>query len=181
MVKMSYFYRKLSFMMTRLITLLGLMVVIWGCRKAETDLTKTIAFYNLKEFQTQGPGCAIDEASVKVGNEILIGYKDIISYDPEAAVFTIPESLAREISGDRFQNHYYQKPFALAIGKDIIYTGYFWSNYSSTGCNWIVAVPLANQLRISLAYPGHTGQILDDRRNDSRVLEILRRDGKLVE
>lgn len=162
--------------------IIGLAMLAWGCQKTENDLDQTIAFYNLKKFDTSGPGFAINESTAKPGNELLIAYEDIIAYNSRTHAFIIREALSREIDVSATHRGYYQKPFALAIGKEIIYTGYFWSLISSTSCDWLVAVPLGQELKIFSGYPGVSlDQPIPDRRNDPRLLEILKRDGKLVE
>jgi hypothetical protein len=152
-----------------------------GCQKTEMDLDNTIAFYTLKELSTLGQGFAIDESRVKIGNELLIEYDDLISYNVSTHTFTISDALAKKMNGIKLENPYYQKPFALAIGKEIVYTGYFWSLLSSLSCDWITASPLGDQLIIMLGYPGTTGQPVNDRRNDTRILDILKRDDKLID
>lgn len=164
------------------IIFIGLAILTGSCQKVENDLDKTIAFYNLKKFDTSGPGFAINESTAEAGNELLIAYDDIIAYNSRSHAFIIREALSREIDVSATHRGYYQKPFALAIGKEIIYTGYFWSLISSTGCDWLVALPLGQELKIFSGYPGFSpDQQIPDRRNDPRLLEILKKDGKLVE
>ncbi|MBK8503245.1 MAG: hypothetical protein IPL46_14110 [Saprospiraceae bacterium] len=167
--------------MLRLTLIFCVLIIIGGCQKVENDLDNTIAFYSLKEFNTTGQGFAIDESKVKIGNELIIEYEDLISYDVETHTFTISEALAKKMNDTKLDNPYYQKPFALAIGKEIVYTGYFWSLFSSLSCDWTTAYPLGDHLVIRLGYPGQAGLPITDRRNDIRVLNILMRDGKLVE
>jgi len=155
-----------------------LMILLINCQKS--DLSEEIAFYSLKEYNTIGQ-FAIDESTAKLGNEVLISYNDLLEYNAKAHIFTIPEAVSGGIEVSQLSTGYYQKPFAVTIGHEIIYTGYFWSLVSSTACDWTTAVPLGNQLIIELGYPGPSGKPIIDRRNNKQLLEIFRRAGKLVE
>ena len=158
---------------------LYLLLVLTACSKS--DLSEQVAFYALRDFETDGP-YRIEENSAKIGNEILIPYSDLQWYNSTKHSFAISESLSRQIDIGLNSTGYFKKPFAVAIGKEIIYTGYFWSALSSTGCDWTTAIPLGPELLIQLSYPGPIdGVLVPDRRNDHRILEIFRRDGKLVE
>lgn len=148
--------------------------LLFACQK--DDLSQEVVFYSIKKFDKDG-AFAIDEASVELGNEILISYDNLLSYDAKGHTFSIPTELAREIDVDKNSSGYFQKPFAVAIGKKIIYTGYFWSAISSLAPDWTTATPFGNKLKINLGF-GH-GSV--DHRNDPQILDIFRRDGKLVE
>ena len=76
--------------------------------------------------------------------------------------------------------------FAVAADEELAYTGYFWPGYSSMGCQWITTDPLfignRNTMTMGLGYPGLIeGTSIPDNRNDPRILEIFRADGKLIE
>jgi len=75
--------------------------------------------------------------------------------------------------------------FALTIDKEVIYTGYFWASFSSLMCDWIIIDPLnisgKNELTVKLGYPGMVvGDTIPDKRNDKRLLDVLRMDNKLI-
>jgi hypothetical protein len=111
---------------------------------------------------------------------VIIYYDEILSYSPKNYTFTITESCANRLNGF----HIHGTPFAVTIDKQIIYTGYFWCGFSSSMVDWITIDPLnyggKNKLRVSLGYPGLIqGDYIPDDRNDYRILEVLRRDGKL--
>ena len=78
------------------------------------------------------------------------------------------------------------RTFALVANQEIIYTGYFWSSFSSAICPWLTIDPLfaeiSGELRVELGYPGlMEGMSIPDHRNDERILSILRHDRKLIE
>ena len=149
-------------------------LLLTACQK--DDLSQEVAFYSLKKFDKNGV-FAIDEGSAELGNEILISYDNLLSYDSKSHAFTIPEELTNEIDVDLSSIGYFQKPFAVAIGKKIIYTGYFWSALSSLAPDWTTAIPFGNTLSINLSFDSQS----NDQRNDPRILDIFRRDGKLME
>ena len=76
--------------------------------------------------------------------------------------------------------------FAVTVNDEIIYTGYFWPSFSSQSCGWVVIDPLSigfgNSMRVNLGYPSQefaTG--VTDNRNASQILDVFRRDHKLIE
>jgi hypothetical protein len=74
--------------------------------------------------------------------------------------------------------------FAIKANDTLVYTGYFWPSYSSVSCDWVVVDPnmtgIGNTMQVSLGYPGLIqGKIIQDKRNDKRIVQILREDRKL--
>jgi len=74
--------------------------------------------------------------------------------------------------------------FAIKTNDTMIYTGYFWPSYSSASCDWVVIDPLmtsiGNKIQIRLGYPDLVqGQVIQDKRNDERIIRIFKRDNKL--
>lgn len=156
-----------------------ILVFLAGCSKS--DISGDVGFYAIKDFKLTGQ-YAIDESSVRLSNEILISYDDLLTYHAGEHRFAISPALGQEIDIDQHSTGYFKKPFAVAIGKEIIYTGYFWSLISSSACDWTTAIPIGEHLFIHPGYPDFLqAQPGQDRRNDRRILEIFRRDGKLIE
>jgi hypothetical protein len=113
----------------------------------------------------------------------LIKYDNIISYNPITYSFRISDSL---ITDSKDLGSLIQKAFAVTIDKRIIYTGYFWSGYLSNFVDWVVidllTYELNNELIVELGYgPIADGDSIPDKRNDERIIELLRKDNKIIE
>lgn len=78
--------------MCKILTLV-LVIFLGACQKE--DLSQVVAFYSIRQFDMEGT-YIIDEASVKLGNEILIAYDDLIAYDSRNHSFVISEVAAKE-------------------------------------------------------------------------------------
>ena len=171
--------------MARSIFIVLLILLISGCEKYQSERQPGygLEFYLIKEFQKIGTSYKIDNSTVKLSDSVIIYYDDIISYNSESCTFTVTESCANKLN-DFKNNHIHGTPFAVTVDKQIIYSGYFWCGFSSSSIDWITIDPLnysgKNRLRVSLGYPGlFQGDYIPDNRNDNRILDILRRDGKL--
>jgi hypothetical protein len=145
----------------------------------------SVNFYALADYQTQSQSMKIMDNTVELSDSIIIPYADIIFYHSKTYTFFITDYLS-EILSD-WENHpLARKPFSVAVGGKLIYTGYFWYGFMSSGCDWVVIDPIdysgEHKLTVRLGYPGiKAGDTIPDNRNDPRILEILRKDGKLVE
>jgi hypothetical protein len=172
--------------MTRIITILTLFLLSVGCEKYQyiRPVGDSIEFYRLSDFQKQKNSFKIIESSVKFSDSRIIGYDDIISYDSITCTFTITAQLAKVL--DDFKNNpIHGTAFAVTVDKQLIYTGYFWAGFSSQSVDWVTIDPLnysgKNTLRVQLGYPGlFVGDTIPDKRNDKRILDVLRRDFKLI-
>jgi len=169
----------------RLFLTLGLVFLLNSCDKEENfePSGKSIAFYYISEYQKIDNTFKIIDSTVVISDTKIIDYSDIISYSSKDYTFTVSDSLSDRLND--FENHsIHGVPFALAIDKKIIYTGYFWASYSSMSCDWITIDPLnisgKNELKVRLGYPGMIqGDSIPDKRNDSRLIEVLKKDKKL--
>lgn len=163
--------------------LLGSLVILSvGCQTDDEDKDLgQVELYLIDDFSRIGQSYQIDEGSVITNNVAFIEYKELLSYDPEAHLFKLSD-----IAKERIENleNIHGAPFALKANGKLIYTGYFWQSYSSSMCDWVVIDPLlveiGNELKVQLGYPGLVqGQVIPDRRNDRRIIEIFQRDNKL--
>lgn len=143
----------------------------------------SIDFYYISEYQKIDNTFKIIDSTVVINDTKIIDYSDIISYSSKDYTFIVSDSISDRLND--FKNHsFHGVPFALTIDKKIIYTGYFWASYSSMGCDWITIDPLKisgdNKLTVRLGYPGKIqGDSIPDKRNDSRLIDILKKDKKL--
>jgi hypothetical protein len=156
-----------------------------GCEKYKSvrQPGNGLEFYLIRDFQKAGTSAKIINSTVTLSNSVIIYYDEIISYDSDTYTFTVNKSCANKLN-DFENNHIHGTPFAVTVNKAIIYTGYFWCGFSSSILDWVTIDPLdysgKNRLRVSLGYPGLIqGDYIPDDRNDYRILDILRKDGKL--
>ncbi len=153
-----------------------------GCEKWRGDAEGDVELYLLESYQTEDQSCAIVFSSVKINETPLIAYPDIKSYNSKKHIFKISDAAAGVVTD---QVHSVNGlAFAVVANDEVVYTGYFWPSYSSATCQWIVIDPLMisgdNELSVALGYPGlMDGAYIPDERNNEKILDIFRRDGKL--
>ena len=144
----------------------------------------TVALFLIEEFEKSNQMFQIDENSVITESSPLLNYEDFLSYEPSTFTYEISNHGQTKIKNLNHSVH--GIAFAMKANDELIFTGYFWPAYSSMSCDWLTVDPLAIEYRgkgaVSLGYPGpHPGFTIPDKRNDPRILEIFRRDHKLVE
>lgn len=171
--------------MTRSIIILLLTVILAGCERYQSVSQKGngLEFYLMKDFQRVGTSAKIINSTVELSDSVIISYDEIKSYNSDTYTFTVTDNCADRLN-DFENSHIHGMPFAVTVNKEVIYTGYFWCSFSSASVDWITIDPLNysgnNQLRVSLGYPGlFDGDYIPDNRNDPRILDFLRVDGKL--
>jgi hypothetical protein len=155
-----------------------------SCEKKNSFPDGALNIYLLSDQDSREALWEIDETKITLEEKPLINYKDIMSYDPGAHVFKITSSARDRIKS--LANSLHTCTFAMVADKEIIYTGYFWASFSSAICPWLTIDPIfaqyAGELKVQLGYPGvMEGISIPDRRNDERLLGILRHDGKLLD
>jgi hypothetical protein len=171
--------------MARSIIISLLILLLAGCEKYLSPRQQGygLEFYFIKDFQRIGTSAKIINSTVNLSDSVIIYYDEILSYNSDTYTFTVSESCANKLN-DFKNNHIHGKTFAVTVDKELIYTGYFWCGFSSSMVDWVTIDPLnysgKNRLSVSLGYPGLIqGDYIPDDRNDYRILDILRRDGKL--
>jgi hypothetical protein len=142
-----------------------------------------VELYLLDSFKTIGYTNQIDEKSIVVKSSPLVAYSDFLSYDPATYTFKISDTAKEAIKS--LEHSVHGRAFAIKAANSLIYTGYFWPSYSSASCDWVVIDPIGlsldNKLMVELGYPGlMEGQVIPDRRNDQRILDIFASDDKLI-
>ena len=165
------------------IILLSLVLLASACEVTELandpalSAGSKVEFYLIQQQEIDSYQTSINEQAAKIQDSILISYEEIISYNPKTFNF--------EISPEARKRLQYYTPFAVTVDREIIYTGYFWTSLSSRSVDWVVIDLLfadENKLHVQLGYPGlMDGISIPDKRNDPRILEVLRRDNKLIE
>jgi predicted small secreted protein len=176
--------------MKRPILLIALFVLIQWCFTACDKKENTnpgngeVELFLLDSYKTVGSTNQIDEKTVVTQASPLVAYSDIQSYDSRTCTFKLSDRAKEDIKN--LEHSVHGIAFAVKANNVLVYTGYFWPSYSSASCDWVVADPgmllLGNEISVRLGYPGlHEGQIIPDKRNDQRILDIFASDGKLIE
>ena len=164
---------------------LFVLVIVFGCEKNEDyidDSNSKVELYLIDSYSRIANSCQIDENTVIAENSPLIYYSDFLSYDPKEYLFELSERAIEAIKD--LEHSVYGLAFAVKANDTLIYTGYFWPSSSSASCNWTVIDPfttyIGNKVQIRLGYPGlFQGQVIQDKRNDNRILGIFKQDNKL--
>jgi hypothetical protein len=157
-----------------------------ACEK-ETDFQnagKDVELYIIKSYKVKIGTSEIVDSTVVLENQPLISYNQILSYTPKECKFELAKSAIDTINQEGGLKYHF-KAFAVTVDKVIIYTGYFWPGYASTIKRWFTIDPilnLENTFKVQLAYPTDkfAGNYAD-MRNDSRIINVFKRDGKIRE
>lgn len=161
-----------------------ILISFTACEKNSDEVTGVVEIYLLEEFETVGEGAGIDAASAVTKPKPLVKYDDLRKYNAEEYFFKVTDDARETI--ENMPQSVFGIAFAVTADDELIYTGYFVPLYSSASVQWIVIDPLFwrldNRMYVELGYPGLIeGSVIPDHRNDPRILDIFRRDGKLVE
>ena len=157
-----------------------------SCKKTNNDLVigDKLEFYLLDEYETIENKPEIIKSTAVISTDYLISYDDIISYNSSTYTFSISGSIISKMIEPNGID-YHTKAFAVTIDKEIIYSGYFWYATSSSICDWITIDPILsgeNALKVNLAYPSNSfASSKNDPRNDQRIIQLLKKDGKLID
>ena len=164
-------------MKSLLIIIAAITSVLASCEKISES---GLEIYLLTDYQKKSPAAEIISGSEELSENPIISYNDIILYDSVEHYFQTSESKAQELRQIKWGTQ--GTAFSVTINKQIIYSGYFMPGYSSLALNWISIDPLAfdSKVRVTLGYPVDWPQFPGaDPRNDSRIINYLRKDNKL--
>lgn len=155
-----------------------------SCEKETVDLPGDVEFYLLDFYETLDSTPEIDLSTLVLAELPLLTYPEMKSYNSRNYFFKLTGEGRDKIEG--MEHSVGGVAFAVTANEEVVYTGYFVPSYSSLAIQWIVIDPLfwhlTNRMYVNLGYPGlFEGSAIPDLRNDERILEIFRRDGKLAE
>jgi hypothetical protein len=169
------------------LTIISFALIITSCKKSEGQIQKitgNVELYILDDYTTMNNSCQIVESSITLRDTAVLVYSDIISYNPAKYEFDFIDAAIEKVND--INQTVFGTAFAIIANDSLVYTGYFIPLYSSTGCAWtIINLPLGNPqaesvLKVKIGYPGpQVGINIPDKRNDPRLMEILKNDGKL--
>lgn len=176
MKRMKSMLHKSSLIFVFLITA----VAFNACEKYDKDIVGEVDFYLLDEYSKESGSAVILNTGLVLEETPVLSYDEIKSYNSTSYTFEIDHAAALRLK-DLFGS-----AFAVTIDGEIIYTGYFWSAFSSMTVDWLVTdllrLEVSDELKMQLGYPGlMEGMEIPDKRNDRRLLSVFHRDGKLVD
>lgn len=152
-----------------------------SCNK-QTDVGK-VEFYLLESFDTLPESNKIDIQGAVKKAEPFINYSEIISYNKSNYTFKLSDSALKTLKSEAYSLR--GLGFVLVANEEIIYSGYFWPSISSASCDWFTIDPLYygnNKITVKKGYPNESFyHHSEDNRNDKTILDILERDGKLLD
>jgi hypothetical protein len=154
--------------------LLALMINA-GCNK-NAGTGGDIAIYQLKSFSRVQGKCLVDPASVQLETDAIVSNNEIASYNQRSYEYTI-----RDAASERLQKLGDNVPLAITVGDEVIF--YFINKpyYSSSTCFESITMNgmIKNKMTLTLGYPGTSASSPEDLRNDGRLINSLRNQGKL--
>lgn len=159
-------------------------LVIISCSENDSliGIHGKVELFEVEQFETIDNTDQIDESTVVTKKTPLLKYEDLLSYDSKEYKFEISEH-GRQLFED---SPVKTGAFAIKVNGELIYTGYFVPGYSSRLWFYNMIDPLMIEFngdcyvrRITLQ--GGNMPSYSDKRNDPRILEIFRKDHKLIE
>lgn len=152
-----------------------------GCEKNEAlDGTPDILPLNLEGLTWSHTRADLN--GERYIDSVIVHYDEILGYDSVSHTFLIDNE-----AGERIRDVWFPTSgigFIFALDSTLIYKAYFVPGYSSMALfNEVCVEPYSyrNKYRFNLGYPGPDYYTGDDPRNDHRIIERLKVDGKLIE
>lgn len=174
--------------MKKLLPLLAFLLIIFSCKKDKQKRNYTgtdkVEFYLLETAKTVVNKCAVDGAQSTLENSPLITNDDIVGYDTREHEFKLSASGWNKI--DVLKTKVYM---AVTVNKQVVYYAIFKPNYSSSSCDHSITVDLRpkflpyykeDRVRMNLGYPGDNWPGIDDKRNETVLINVLSEQDKLL-
>ncbi len=161
------------------VIILGILFASCSCSKAEGE---GFAIYLTKD---DIPPTRLPVLSyVNIEEQPLIGVNDIVKYDAGTHEITLTSNAYKKITD--LEVPVSGKSFIVCVDKQIIYSGAFWTPLSSLSYDGItICMPLGSQetnvIHVELGYPSSSFYTGEDTRDNPKIMESLKRDGKLSE
>jgi len=121
-------------------------------------------------------------------DQMVFSEDDVASYDASNGAFSFTEEGLKNLEQFRsstLEAGLYQEPFVVKIGDEEIYSGKFWSGFSSLSELGIVMSDIGmlstdfNTMYVSSGYPSGDSRDGDELINDKRIIERFREINKL--
>lgn len=152
-----------------------------GCAPRATEPEAGVAIYLPAQSMSGREIQQADLSTLALQPEPLIPATDILAYSPSTHDLTLTRAAMQRLPGMRIPVN--GIGFVICVGKTPILPGAFWTPISSLSFDGLtIQVPInMNETRVHLysGYPGLDNTLPNDPRNDPRLLDALRRAGKL--
>ena len=164
--------------MKQLLGLVILIIVLHSCEKNWAS-GRDVEIYLLAQGNLSQGSCKVDPSTAELTSRPVLRSDDIISYSSSTHIFTVK---AEAVGGLEDLND--KTLFAVTVDKEVIYYGVVKPSYSSSSCDQSITMNntlLGNTIEMNLGYPGQVaGVVIEDKRNDPRLIATLRSLDKLV-
>jgi hypothetical protein len=150
--------------------------VLLSCKK---ESASKVDIYMLKSFttsinRTTSPG-AISISNAILADTALVADSEIESYTQSTTTFKLRKDISSII-----RNYSTNKAFAVTVDNKPVYYGLFHPGYLSSITFGLATIdPLNQQLRINFTSNGSSDMLRLDKRNDSRIINSLRKSRRL--
>ncbi len=161
----------------RLLIALFLVFMLSGCSQENRD--NGFAIYLVKNLTPQEL-IGATPAGIQLEDEPVIAMDELISYTRETHELEVKPSAFARIKELDVPVH--GRPFAVCLGRKVVYTGAFWTPISSVGFSGIIIMkPLTENETLQLApgYPSDSFYRGNDPRNNTEIFAALEKVGKL--
>jgi hypothetical protein len=163
--------------MQKLFFILAFAGVISGCKKNPAAESK-IEFYLLESFTNIDGKCQVNPSGVVLKSLPLVTNDEIISYSQSAYTYTVSDAASQKIkalSG--------RQPFAITIDGIVFFYGFYNPFILSSSCEHSISMDAdsggENKIVLRLGYPGLLiGTVIDDQRNNTKLMSVLKAQGK---
>lgn len=159
--------------------ILAVLLLTVSCRKNKVKGGSNVEFYLLKDNQPLGGSCKVDGSIAVLQETPLLTNDDIIQYTRSNYKYSLTISGVTKVKVLKGRT-----PFAITVDKEIIFYAVYMPAYLSSTCFESITMDLdwtvSNNIVMNLGYPGSlTGTVIDDRRNNAKLLATLSGQGKL--
>jgi len=165
--------------MGKLFYLLAFTAFFGGCKKNTAGSDSSIEFYLLDSYTQVSGKCQVAPASAILKPTPFISNEDIIAYSEFAYTYTLSAAAMQRIKA--FVG---RQPFAITINKGVVFYGFYNSSFLSSSCDHSISLDADsgssdNKILLQLGYPSLiSGVTIDDQRNNTALINVLKAQGK---
>lgn len=164
--------------MRKLLYLLAFSVLSVSCKK-NAAIGSNIEFYGLESYTVVDGKCQVDPAGAVLKATPFIHNADIISYAEFNSTYTLSSDAI-----ERIKTMVGRQPFAATVNGEVIFYGFYNPYILSSFCAHSISLDVDsegtnNKIVLRLGYPGMlSGVTIDDSRNDTRLIDVQKEQGK---
>lgn len=164
--------------MKKFIYLLIFAALATGCKKASQS-TGSVEFFQLANYTMLDSKCQVNPSGVVLQTTPFIHNVDIISYSESNYRYSLSAAAM-----ERVKAMVGRQPFAVAVNGETVFYGFYNPSILSSSCEHSVSLDGEsesddNRIILRLGYPGMLiGVPIEDKRNDLRIINALKAQGK---